>query len=308
LPGAPLLREVMQSERELGGGLIAGGVAFRVFLWLVPFGLVVAAALSFWSEHDPDGLESAARRFGVGAAAAQAASEALQHGDRSALLALLFGLTFLAWSSLGALRALVLSYALAWQLKPPRIRRPLRAIALFNGLFLLAILSSAGVAWLREQMGTTAILSTAVTLTLTTAIALCAMWLLPHRATHPRELLPGAALVAVGDQLIHIAVLFYFAPKLGDSEETYGAFGTAATMLVWIYILSRLVTGAAFLNATLWTQRHQPHHPHAVHLPGRRPLGSTSLGARGRPVSTAADVRSRLRTTTSGGLGTRLCG
>ena len=36
LPGAPLVREVLENERELGGGLIAGGVAFRIFLWLVP--------------------------------------------------------------------------------------------------------------------------------------------------------------------------------------------------------------------------------------------------------------------------------
>jgi hypothetical protein len=26
-------------------------------------------------------------------------------------------------------------------------------------------------------------------------------------------------------------------------------------MLVWLYVLSRLATGAAFLNATLWAKR-----------------------------------------------------
>jgi hypothetical protein len=98
LPGAPLVREVLQNERELGGGLIAGGVAYRIFLWLVPFGLVVAAVLSFWRESDPDGLETAARRFGVGAAAAQAASEAVQISDRNVVLVLVFGLALLAWS------------------------------------------------------------------------------------------------------------------------------------------------------------------------------------------------------------------
>jgi hypothetical protein len=107
LPGAPLVQEVLQNERELGGALIAGGVAFRIFLWLVPFGLVVAAALSFWSDLDSDGLESAARRFGVGAAAAQAAAEALEVGDRNAILVLVFGLVLLAWFTLGAVRALV---------------------------------------------------------------------------------------------------------------------------------------------------------------------------------------------------------
>lgn len=259
LPGAPLVREVLQNERELGGGLIAGGVAFRIFLWLVPFGLVAAAVLSFWSEQDPDGLESAARRFGVGAAAAQAASEALQAGDRNAFLVLVFGLVLLAWFTLGAVRALLLAYALAWQLEPPRIHRPFRVLVIFNGLFLLLILSSVGETWLEAQIGRTALLGSALTLMLTIGIALGAMWLLPHRATHVRELLPGAVLVTVGHQLVQIAVIFYFAPRLGRSEETYGAFGTAATMLVWLYVLSRLVTGAAFLNATLCGRRQRAH-------------------------------------------------
>ncbi len=255
LPGAPLVIEVARRERDIGGGLIAGGVAFRIFLWLVPFGLVTAAVLSFWSEQDPEGLESAARNFGIGSAAAEAAAESLAEGDRSAWLALLVGLVALAWFTLGAVQALVLAYALAWGLEPPRVRRPVRAIALFNGLFLLGIAAAAGEAWLREQIGATSLFGIVVGTVLVGAIALCAMWFLPHRASHPRELLPGAALVAVGHQLVQLVVLFYFAPQLGEAEETYGAFGTAATMLVWLYVLSRLVTGAAFLNATLWERR-----------------------------------------------------
>jgi membrane protein len=255
LPGAPIARAAFEQERELGGGLIAGGVAFRIFLWLVPLGLVVAALLSFWSEHDPESLEEASREFGVGAAAAAAASEALQGGDRNALLVLVFGVVLLAWFSLGAIRALVLAHALAWQLTPPRIRRPLASIAVFNGLFVLNWLSSAGLAWLREQIGVAALLSIFISVLLSAAVATYAMWLLPNRAAHPRELLPGAVLVAVVAQLMQIAVIFYFAPRIGRAEETYGAFGTAATMLVWLYVLCRLITSAAFLNSTLWARR-----------------------------------------------------
>jgi uncharacterized BrkB/YihY/UPF0761 family membrane protein len=257
LPGASLVREVLQSERDLGGGLIAGGVAFRIFLWLVPFGLVVASVLSFWTELDPDGIETAARRFGIGAAAAQAASEALELGDRNRVLVLLFGLVLLGWFTLGAVRAVLLAYALAWRLEPPRIRRPFRVVALFNGLFLAAIAAGIGETWLEAQIGLGALVGIALTLAISLAITLTAMWLLPHRATDVRELLPGALLATVGHQLVQIAVIFYFAPRLGRSEETYGAFGTAATMLIWLYVLSRLVTSAAFLNATLWDRRRR---------------------------------------------------
>lgn len=255
LPGAPVVEEAIRSERELAGGLIAGGVAFRVFLWLVPFGLVVAALLSLWRELDETGLESAAREFGITAAAAAAATDALEQSDRGIALVLLVGLCALGWFTLGAVRALVLAYSLAWQLTPTRIRRPFRTIAIFNGLFLLAISASVGVAWMRAEIGTTGLFGVAAAFVLLTAVTLLAMWCLPHRAAHPRELLPGALLVATGHQLVQIVVVFYFAPQLGDSEETYGAFGAAATMLVWLYVLSRLVTGGAFLNATLWRRR-----------------------------------------------------
>ena len=249
LPGAPLVREVLTTERELGGGLIAGGVAFRIFLWLVPFGLVVAAVLSFWTELDPDGLEKAARRFGIGAAAAQAASEALQAGDRSAFFVLAFGLFFLAWFTIGAVRALVLAYALAWQLEPPRIRRPFRAVAIFNGLFLVAILSAVGETWLEAQLGRTALIGTLLTLAADDrGRALRDVDPSAPRDRRPASSSPARCSSRSGHQLVQIAVIFYFAPRLGRSEETYGAFGAAATMLVWLYVLSRLVTGAAFLE------------------------------------------------------------
>jgi uncharacterized BrkB/YihY/UPF0761 family membrane protein len=102
-------------------------------------------------------------------------------------------------------------------------------------------LAASASARLEEAIGRTALLGTALTLAIGTAIALSAMWLLPHRATDVRELLPGALLVTFSYQLVQIAVIFYFAPRLGRSEETYGAFGTAATTLVWLYVLSRLV-------------------------------------------------------------------
>ena len=62
-------------------------------------------------------------------------------------------------------------------------------------------------------------------------------------------------LVAVGAQLVNIAVVYYFVPKIGRSTELYGTLGTAAVLLVWLYILARLITSGAFLNATLWERR-----------------------------------------------------
>ena len=255
IPAGSAALQALKSEHDAGGGLIAGGVAFRFFLWLVPFGLIVASIGSLWSEYDEAGLESAAKEFGIGAASAEAASEALQTSERNAVLVLVVGLISLVWFTFGVLRATNIAYALAWHVEVPKIHRPLSAIGLPNGLLLFAFAGSALTSWLREQLGMTALVGVVIGFFVTTAIALYAMWLLPHRASHPFDLVPGAAIVGLGYELMDVAVVFYFAPKLGESQETYGVFGAAATLLVWIYVLCRLFTIAGFLNATLWERR-----------------------------------------------------
>ena len=119
------------------------------------------------------------------------------------------------------------------------------------------------------------------------------------RDDSPR-LLPGALLVAVGAQLIQIAVLFYFAPRLGRSEETYGALGTAATLLIWLYVISRLFTGAAFLNSTLWLRRNEANRqprriPTRESSPPLRLVAAVALVARHGVRSAAPRRRGRAR-------------
>ncbi len=247
----------MAFERELrsGGVLIAGGLAYRLFLWLLPLGLVGAQVLGFWSEIGQESVQGAAREFGIGAAAVASATGAVEASNANQLLLLLVGLGLLAWFSFGFVRALQLAYALAWGVERPRLGRPVVAVGLFNGLFLLSAVGAAALAWLREALGWGGVLAIAGALALQLALALAAMWLLPRRAERWEELLPGAALLAVGSQLMQIAVVLYFAPRLGRSSELYGVLGTAAVLLVWLYVLARLATGAAFLNATLWERR-----------------------------------------------------
>ena len=47
----PLLIESFEREQRSGAALLAGGLAYRLFFWLVSFGLVVAAAASFWERY-----------------------------------------------------------------------------------------------------------------------------------------------------------------------------------------------------------------------------------------------------------------
>ena len=52
VPGADLIAVALERERIAAAGLLAGGLAYRLFFWLVPLGLVLAALLSFWVDAD----------------------------------------------------------------------------------------------------------------------------------------------------------------------------------------------------------------------------------------------------------------
>ena len=257
VPGADVVLDAAERELRSGGGLIAGGVAYRFFLWLVPLGLVLATLLGFWLELDPEGAKRSAREFGIGAAAVTEASRAVEARAENRIALLVVGLVLLAWFTLGAVRALRLASAIAWGMERPRLRKPLHAVVAFNGLFLAGALSFAALAWLREALGLGALLATAGLLALHTGIALSVLWLLPRRTDRWQDLFPGALVAAVGTELIHVGVAFYFAPKLERSSELYGALGAATVLLVWLYVFARLFTSATFLNVTLWERRRE---------------------------------------------------
>lgn len=257
VPGADAGFLAFERELAYGGGLIAGGLAYRLFLWLLPIGLLGAQVLGLWADANEDSVEDAAKEFGIGAAAIASAEKAVEASQSNRILLLVTGLILLAWFSLGFVRALQLAYSLAWGLPRQRLRKPLYAMLVFNGLVLTLAVAGAGLAWLRAEFGFLGVVGVLATIAFQSGVALVVMWLLPHRAERWRELVPGAVLVAVGAQLVSLAVIFYFAPKIGRSSELYGTLGTASVLLVWLYIVARLITSGAFLNATLWERRQR---------------------------------------------------
>ena len=263
VPGSVLLAAALERERLAAAGLLAGGLAYRLFFWLVPLGLIFAALLSFWGDEDPSGLEHAARDFGISGAATRSAMNAIEAEHHARWYFLLAGIALVIWFGIGVVRALIVTHAVAWGLRPEKLRRPLVASLTFSGVLLGVIALSTATQALREQLGVTGFLVTLLLLAIYVAAAVWMMDKLPHRGSW-RDLWPGALLLALGTQAIHLVVALYLAPRLGRSEELYGALGAATVVLLWLYLLARLVVAAAFLNAALWEDR-------SAELPSQRP-------------------------------------
>ena len=57
---------------------------------------------------------------------------------------------------------------------------------------------------------------------------------------------------SVGHALLQVATVYYFAPKLTRAPALYGSLGSAATLLLWLFLIARILVASAFLNAALW--------------------------------------------------------
>jgi uncharacterized BrkB/YihY/UPF0761 family membrane protein len=258
VPYSDVVEDALERERLGAAGLLAGGLAYRLFFWIVPLGLVLAAVASFWVESDPAGLESAARDFGLSGASASAATDAIENGAHSRWYFLVVGLALLGWFGSGVVRALNIAYAVAWRLRPEKVAGALRAGFVFTAIMIGLLLLSTGTSFLREATPGPGL---AVTLALAVVYAAVLVWAgmwLPSRASGWRAFVPGAVYAAVGTELLHLVVVFYLAPRLGRSSELYGALGSATVILLWLFLEARLIVGAAFLNAALWERRQEP--------------------------------------------------
>jgi uncharacterized BrkB/YihY/UPF0761 family membrane protein len=167
-------------EQRTGAALLSGGLAYRLFLWLVPFGLVVAAIVSFWVRIDSTGLQSTARSFGLSGVAAHSATSAVQDGSRARWYLLIAGVALMLWAGAGAVRALRVVSRLAWGIDVARLRRPLRASVGFTVVCVLGLAASVAASWTRHHSAPVGVLVTLANVVVDGAIALFALSHLPR--------------------------------------------------------------------------------------------------------------------------------
>ena len=256
----PILGALIESaerERASGGGLLAGGLAYRLFFWLVPVGLMVAAASSLAGHEPKANLESAAGSRGIAALVATAEREAMEanHGTRWYLLALGIGLS--VWFGIGVVRSLNIVFALAWGDRIRKVRRPLLAGAVFTVLALALSVAATVLGQGVRAIGLGPVALSVAIVAVYTGVALGVAVIFPHADAPVRALLPGCALLSVGGLGVHAFVNVYLVPKLGRSIDTYGLLGAASVVLLWLYVIARLFTLSAFVNAGLWRRRER---------------------------------------------------
>ena len=243
------LRAVERNQR-VAASVLAGGFAYRIFLWLLPFGLVVGGALGFLNADD---TEEAVERGGLPGAIANTIGDAARDANSDTWWLLVVGLPLLVWAGYSGAKAVQLIHALVWDEPPPRTKLLQGSLA-FSGTILAFLAAVAVTWWFRDATTVYGFIPAALTVAPLAALWIWVSLQLPHRDASWRDLLPGALLVAIGFQVLHEAIGHLLVPKLEKSTSIYGDLGAVTTLLFFMYMLAVLVVSAPVLNSSLYDE------------------------------------------------------
>jgi uncharacterized BrkB/YihY/UPF0761 family membrane protein len=250
-----------ESDRRFAGGLLAGGLAFRAFLWLLPYSLVIVTLVGYLAEFSSKPPDQLAQDAGMSAAVVGSVGTAVTATNRGRAFLLVLGVILLIWLGRSLVRALKIVSNLAWHRMSPTAASTKESLILAGFMLLISLIP-----WLARPLYAgalpTDLLAGIAMMLLFAAAGLWAISLLPRPDEVPwTGLIPGGLLVGVSAEAIRLSVSLYFADKLERSSGLYGGLGLAAVFLAWLYLIGRLVIAAMNLNATLWEARRPPPEP-----------------------------------------------
>jgi len=265
--------EIVDRDSEVGGGIIAGALAYRFFIWILPLALVAVAGLGIAADAANESPSKAAGSVGLGALVTSSISGAAESSTR--WYALIVGIPILVYVTRSVLRTFIAAHRLVWTdvrsaAHKPTVKATLRLLVLMLAYYVVTGLAAAIRSW-SPGLGVLA--------TVLVSILYGALWLaisvrLPHRDAPWYALVPGAALVGVGIEAMHVFTVYFLVPYAINKQGTYGTLGAAAALLFGLYILSRLIVGSAAVNATLWARHTRGHEP-SPPAPVEQPAGTT---------------------------------
>jgi uncharacterized BrkB/YihY/UPF0761 family membrane protein len=235
---------VYQRDREAAGTIVGSALAFRLFLFVVPFTLFVVGVLGFVAHwFDSADVNEAA---GLGGTVAAQISTAMAQPTSTRWLATLAGLVGMVWAGRSLSKVMVSASCLAWRL-PVTAKASVRVIGSVVGLVVGIALVASVVNHVRRDFGLGAASLSFVAVAAIYAAAWMAMSLLLPRATRdPGALLPGAALVGLVLAGMQAISQLYIPDKLDRASALYGALATTIVTLGWFFFAGRaMVLGMA---------------------------------------------------------------
>jgi membrane protein len=244
---------LVERDSSIGGGLLAGALAYRLFVLLLPSALLFVSGLGLYAGTVDESPSKIAKEAGLhGLIASQVASTA-SSGARWLVFIVMVPAVLYALAKL--YRAIVIVHAIVWHGSGRGVRITPKGVGLIGAAFLLNVVAAGAVGWIRrhDQLGGLSAL-------LVYGVAVGGAWLavslqLPHREVRWPALVPGALLFGCGLLFVNVFNIYVTTRLVEDRANTYGALGIAAALLFSLVLVGRLMVVSAELNASLDERR-----------------------------------------------------
>jgi len=246
--------EAVERDAQSGGGVLAAAVAFRLFMFLVPYAFVMCTGFGLASTAAGQDPGDAARSAGITGLLASAVASTSTLSLANRFVALVVGGFALALTARSLVRVLWIVHRLIWRVQPqrkPSPWSPLIVVGFVTALFGLGDLTS----WIGSHSLLLRVVAIFLTILFSGGAWFFASWVLPRDQCALWALLPGALIVGLGVGVLQILTITYVVHVVTRKSALYGAIGIALALLLWTYFAGRLLTAAIAANASLWKHR-----------------------------------------------------
>lgn len=258
---------LLDRGRQSAASTLAGALAFRFFLTLLPLTLVAVVGLGYLKDASGTTPSEALRQFGIRGVLASTIDDRATFHDPGRAVVLLLGLLGVVMGARAAVRALRAIHAIAWGVPLVRWRRGGRAALVFLATVVIAFACAGLATRVRGDVGAGLGFGAAAVL----AVVVAALWLgasclLPHReGVGWTAFVPGAILVGAAFAVLQAVTSDWLGPKLNHESALYGSLGVAFVILGWLYVVGRLLVAAPLLNAAVLEQREEKRSTSTAH-------------------------------------------
>lgn len=242
--------------RRAAASVLAGALAFRFFLTLLPLTLVAVVGLGYLKTAGGTPSD-ALHQFGIKGVIASTINSSASFSEPGRATVLLLGIVALMSGARTCAATLRAIHALAWGIPVTRWRRGGRAGMIFLGAVVIGFACAGLAARARTEAGVAIGFGASLGVALVYGVVwFGASFLLPHPdEAHWPAFIPGAILVGAGMALLQVVTANWIGPKLQHETALYGSLAVSFVVLGWLYVIGRLLVAAPLLNSAVLEHR-----------------------------------------------------
>ena len=244
---------LFERDSSIGGGLLAGALAYRLFVLLLPSALLFVSGLGLYAGVADKSSSSVAKEAGLHGLIASQVAETASSGAR--WLVFLVMVPAVAYALVKLYHAVAITHAIVWHGSGRGTRVTPTGVGVLGVAFLLNLGAAEVVGWIRRHNQLGGLTTLLVYLVVVGAAWLAVSLQLPHRDARWYALVPGALLFGGGLLLVNVFNVYVTTRLVENRANTYGALGIATALLFSLVIVGRLMVVSAELNAALADRR-----------------------------------------------------